>query len=106
MSVRTTIKKYYVFHMARDRNRDLRHSITCYSDTDGYKNIGTLYFYKNSVDLPENTSNGLHFRTSQFDGVVETLRVESPVTYFFSDRNYCGIYTGQEPVGEEEGAAG
>jgi hypothetical protein len=104
MRIQKVIKKYYIFHMARGRKRDCRHSITCFSDLDGNKTIGTLYFYKNSATLPENTAHQLYFRSSQFDSVVKTLRVENPVSYFFADSKYCGITTGNESVGEEEGA--
>ena len=104
MSVNATIRKYYIFHMARGRKRGRRHSIVCFSDLNGEKPIGSLIFHKNSATLPENDPQNLHFRSSQFDSVIKTLRVEKPVRFFFSDKNYCGITTGNEAVGEEEGS--
>ena len=106
MAIYKEIKKYSVFHISRDRARrdDVRHTIVCYSDDRGDIIIGALYFYKDSMTLPTNKSRSLNFHSSQFDSIINTLRVETPVNYFFADENYCGIVTGKEPTGEEEGS--
>ena len=71
-----------------------------------------LWFYPESTSLPANRKRAgrdmfdVHYHESAWGAIVDVLRNESPVRFSFSESNGATqIYTGQEPVGEEEASA-
>ena len=75
---------------------------------EGITYRGYVYFFPDGTALAPPVYNSttdqafLHFNLSQFPATVELLRSEEPVyLYYFSATN-AGLYTGQEPTGEEE----
>lgn len=75
---------------------------------------GTISFYADTAILPDPTSDAqgkmqMHLNASQMDTVIELLRQENPVWIWLNDASgltQAGLAAGNEPVGEEEGAAG
>jgi len=72
--------------------------------------IGRVYFYKDSQELPDNFANEsttpkrayLRMHVSQMDKIVDMLRNEKPCRVVYYSPTLAYIYTGKEPVGEEE----
>ncbi|MGA2489596.1 MAG: hypothetical protein ABSF99_05335 [Anaerolineales bacterium] len=80
--------------------------IDCFTENDG--RAGIIYFYPDSVPLPENhyTVNGiyLHYRLSRFADVMTMLKEEKPLyLYFDTTKKFGYVGTNSEPVGEQEG---
>ena len=75
---------------------------------DAYR--GSLHFYRDGSPLLANSmsSEGLftiYFHTSRFADIVGILREESPLYILFNTESQkASVYTGHEPVGEEEDA--
>jgi hypothetical protein len=70
-----------------------------------------LWFYPEDASLPENRKRPgqnileVHYHMSSWAAILDVLRNESPVYFNFSDSsNAAQIYTGREPIGEEETA--
>ncbi len=68
-----------------------------------------LWFYPEGSPLPNNTKMEdksvfkVFYYLSNWEVILDVLRNESPVYFNFSDTSKAAqIYTGQEPVGEEE----
>jgi hypothetical protein len=68
-----------------------------------------LWFYPEDAALPDNRKRSnqnifeVHYPMSSWAALLDVLRNESPVYFNYSDTsNAAQIYTGQEPVGEEE----
>ena len=80
-----------------------------------------FFFYRDGVALPPNQrilySSGrsayyVTYRWPQFASIIDLLRNEKPLTFFFRDSvrdgvpaNEATLSTSAEPVGEEEGSA-
>lgn len=71
-----------------------------------------LWFYPEDTTLPENRKRSgqnifdVHYHLDSWSAVLDVLRNESPVYFNYSDTsNAAQIYTGREPVGEEETGA-
>jgi len=82
--------------------------IWLYNDSE--QSIGNVYFYRDGHTIPNNRSAelagpkkaDLTMHERQLDSVVDMLRNEKPCSVFYYNATYAGIYTGTEPVGEEE----
>jgi hypothetical protein len=69
--------------------------------------VGSVFFMKEGVDIPENAEVGghprLHFPASKYMEIMDMLRHESPLYITLVPTNGIGtISTSSEPVGEEE----
>lgn len=75
---------------------------------------GSISFFPDAAILPEPTSDAqgkiqVHLNASHMETVMELLRQENPVWIWLNDSSgltQAGLAAGNEPVGEEEGAAG
>lgn len=107
MAVRKVIKIYFIEHVAKKEFapncRNMIHC--CEGDELSSVAIGILSFNKDGTALPRSHDMMLYFYESQFDSIVNTLRLESPVIYYFESDNDYGVTTRYEPVGEEEGGS-
>ena len=72
-----------------------------------------IWFYPDGETLPDNRKRSgqnlfdVYHHMSAWPALVDVLRNESPVHFVFSDSsNSAQVYTGHEPVGEEESGAG
>lgn len=69
---------------------------------------GYVYFFPDGTPLspavhdPTNGRAFLHFNLSQFHGVMEMLRTESPIYLYYLGPTNAALRSGHEPVGEEE----
>jgi len=68
-----------------------------------------LWFYPEGATLPDNRKwpdrdfFDVYYHMDSWEAILDVLRNESPVKFNYSDTNNgAQIYTGQEPVGEEE----
>lgn len=68
-----------------------------------------LWFHPEDAALPDNRKRSgqnqfdIYYPMSCWSGVLDVLRNESPVYFNYNDTsNAAQIYTGREPVGEEE----
>ena len=68
-----------------------------------------LWFHPEDAALPDNRKRAgqdifdVYYHVSAWAPLIDVLRNESPVYFTYSDTsNAVQIYTGQEPVGEEE----
>jgi len=74
------------------------------------QHIGAMYFYKEGKKIPNNTTTivgtpkrvYLHASENQLDGVVDMLRNEKPCSVYYYGPTNAYLYTGKEPIGEEE----
>jgi len=70
--------------------------------------IAKLWFYADDATLPDNSKTSgqdrftAYFPASYWQPILDVLRNESPVYFNFFEPNGVQIYTGSEPVGEEE----
>lgn len=97
------------------------YSILFYGSPDGYNGsraqiqlsngtttLGWVRFHDPGMPFPVDTSGAqiiMHLPSAMFENVIEMLRNERPINYYFaSGRAFLG--TSAEGVGEEEGAAG
>lgn len=88
--------------------------IECFEDEDGHWGDGDylcrLYFLTDESEIPPNfhqpTSygGGIFLRARELDPVLDILRNEKPVSIYLHAGypEYNKIFTGLEPVGEEE----
>lgn len=104
-NVNNEIERYWIYHLpASDKTPT---HILCYAPGSSSPNAH-LVFYKDGVSIPASTcgSNSviwLRCAAFQFHEIIETLRREKPVFIYWNESSNRGfIYTGQEPVGEEE----
>ena len=102
MSVRKEIVTYSVYHWAKRNHRSLRAAIRLFDEVDARTDFASLEFHSNNIELPENTSSIINYHLEEFPFIIETLRTEKPVKYFFGTSSHCGVHTGQEVTGEEE----
>ena len=72
-----------------------------------------LWFYPEDTSLPDNRKRSgqnifeAYYPMSSWAAILDVLRNESPVYFNYSDSsNAAQIYTGREPIGEEETGGG
>ena len=99
------IDRYTVYHQNVDNGYGQTAVINCF---EGATHRGTLYFYRDGVEIPpsQKIASGalyLQFHAARFTEVMETLRREKPLSLTFNDVNRSGsVFSGNELVGEEE----
>lgn len=103
------IGKYSILHWGKRQllSREVA-KIYLYNPDDRY--IGYVAFYRNDQEIPDNSCDELsvpkqvHLRMHQehLDSVVDMLRNEKPCFLLYNTPTYAYIWTGSEPVGEEE----
>jgi len=88
--------------------------IECYEAEDGAWGDGMylcrLYFVSEQSELPPSfhqpagNVGGLFLRAKELDPVIDMLRYEKPVSVYLHSEHpeYNKIFTGLEPIGEEE----
>jgi len=72
--------------------------------------FGNVYFFRDDQTIQNNSANEttdpkrvyLKMHERQLDRVVDMLRNEKPCSVFYYGPTLAIIYTGREPVGEEE----
>ena len=75
---------------------------------EGNKYRGYAYFFPDGTTLAppvEDSANErvfMHFNLSQFHATMEMLRTEQPIYIYYSSPSNAALYSGKEPVGEEE----
>ena len=87
-------------------------SILLYNQQDQF--IGHIRFYEDGTILPDNIADEssspkratLRMHDSQLERVVDMLRNEKPCRFFYGSPKNGQVFTGKEPVGEEEGFFG
>jgi len=109
MSFSNQIAKYQlIYYGKRPDDSSKVAQITLYDE--GNHNIGHVFFFRDDQNLLDNSSLEryaikrayLRMHVSQMDSVVDMLRNEKPCRVYYSGPTYAYIYTGTEPVGEEE----
>lgn len=109
MSTTHTIGKYKLtYYGKRDSESKSIAQITFYSDQNQF--LGSINFYKDGQSIPDNgerTSSSitqvfLRASEKQLPGVVDMLRNEEPCSLYYYSATYGFVFTGKEPVGEEE----
>jgi len=101
-----TYKLYYYGKRASDA--DVIAYIYLYDDSN--RLLGIVRFYRDGQEIPDNHSIEtydpkrafLKMHERQIDTVVDMLRNEKPCKVYYSSPTYAFIYTGKEPIGEEE----
>lgn len=99
------IDRYWIYHFSASASRSA--GILCYMPASNSPNA-QLRFWRDGVDIPADTCSAdgvpfLNFSAYQFQEIIETLRREKPVQIaWFEDVKRGFVYTGHEPVGEEE----
>ncbi len=70
-----------------------------------------VWFIPDNSPLPDNQKHSgenvfdVYYHTSDWDALIDLLRNEKPVHFnYYEANNSVQIYTGTEPVGEEENA--
>ena len=109
MSFTNQIGKYQlVYYGKRSSDASEIARIYLYDDTDQY--FGAVLFYRDGQTIPNNStyeSNNLkkaflRIHERQLDSVIDMLRNEKPCSVYYASPTYAYLYTGKEPVGEEE----
>ena len=109
MAFTNEIGKYkLLYYGKRSNNSGSIAYIRLYNGTN--QNIGSVRFYRDGQNIPDNSSVELgdpkraflKMHESQIDTVVDMLRNEKPCYVYYSYPKYAYIHTGAEPVGEEE----
>lgn len=101
------VTSYHVlFYGSSDGYGGNRAQITLYN---GGTVLGYVRFHDTGMPFPVDSSGTqiiMHLPSAMFESVIEVLRNEKPINYYFaSGRAFLGT-GGVEAVGEEEGAAG
>ncbi len=109
MAFSDTIASYTLYYFGK-KSRDTSSiaQILLY-DTQN-RIIGHVYFYRDGQVIPNNSANErvdpkqvhLKMHESQLDTVVDMLRNEKPCRVHYRTPTFAYLYTGPEPVGEEE----
>jgi len=107
MSYYRQIDKYRVIHYSWSSTKYFAVWIYLY-DQDGQMK-GEIRFHKEEIADPtdvydsDNDKIIIHFPLHRYLEIIDLLRNEEPVTLAFNTSTNEGwIYTGKEPVGEEE----
>jgi len=94
------------------------YSVLCYGTADGYQSnraqiqlndgatvLGWVRFHDPDMTFPNDSESAgkiiMHLPTSMFHSVLDMLRNEEPITYYFT-AGHAFLGTGMEEVGEEE----
>lgn len=100
------VTQYHVlFYGTNDGYQGNRAQIALYT---GSQCIGYVRFHDPGMPFPADgpLANGqlaMHLPSTMFDGVLDVLRNEKPINFYFT-ASHCFLGTGAtEPVGEEEG---
>lgn len=109
MSFSNAIAKYVLYYWTKRANdSDVVARIRFYSASNQL--VGYVTFYKDGQAIPDNRSDEttdpklalLTMHEHQLARVVDMLRNEKPCSVFYHNPTYAIIYSGLEPVGEEE----
>jgi len=109
MAFNNTIGKYLLYYRGKRASDGYSIAqISLYDDSDKF--VGAVYFYRDGQTIPNNSSNEtstpkrayLRMYERQIDTVVDMLRNEKPCRIYYSSPTHATMYTGKEPVGEEE----
>jgi hypothetical protein len=98
------VTQYHVlFYGTSDGYQGCRAQIALYT---GNQCIGYARFHDAGMPFPADSVSGgqtiMHLPTTLFDGVLDVLRNERPITFYFAS-NHAFLGTGAtEPVGEAE----
>ena len=96
------IESYRIYLMSQETKR----LATIHLQLHRVKEMAFLYFQEGT--LPPNKKGTQNYKTywkvSQFAKVVDVLRNEKPVFFYFDEKTrVANIQTTEEPVGEDEG---
>ena len=73
--------------------------------SDGNTVLGWIRFHDPGMPFPNDTQSGgmiiMHLPSTMFENVIDVLRNESPINYYFAS-GHAFLSTSYEPVGEEE----
>lgn len=108
MSTIHEITKYRLSYFGkRDFELQSIAAINLYNVQDQF--IGQILFYKEGQEIPNNQMYGsnltrVYLRASetQMPGIVDMLRNEKPCSIFYANPTSTSLFTGKEPIGEEE----
>ncbi len=97
------VTQYHVlFYGSGDGYQDCRAQITPY---DGQTVLGYIRFHDPGMPFPNDEQSGgkiiMHVPSSMFENVLDVLRNEKPINYYFS-AGHAFLGTSTEPVGEAE----
>jgi len=109
MTTYHTIEKYKLIYYGR-RNSESEFIAQISFSGNQNQRLGYMRFYKEGQPIPYNQEITattpkqviLHSSENQLDRVVDMLRNEKPCSVYYSSSTDAKIYTGREPVGEEE----
>ena len=109
MNFGNTIGKYTLHYFGKRYNASLPIA-TIYLYTGSNQYLGTVSFFRDGQKIPNNSSKEttnpkrayLKMHERQLDTVVDMLRNEKPCKMYYSNPKAAELYTGKEPVGEEE----
>ena len=113
MAFTTQIGKYSLHYQSQRPFEQLPNAtILLYDEQDKF--FGHIRFHENGTELSDNTADEstspkratLRMHDSQLERVVDMLRNETPCKFFYGSPKSGQIFTGKEPVGEEEGFFG
>jgi hypothetical protein len=103
------LKTYHVYYFGKRDGSNPRASIYA-KDADGHLRV-FLLFVENGANLPSCSESVGHdgvswcriwYHLDQFPAVIDILRNEKPVYVNYSNPTFAQIFTGPEPIGEEE----
>ncbi len=99
-----SVTKYHVlFYGTPDGYQDNRAQIALY---DGATVLGYVRFHDAGMPFPNDSQSGgritMHLPSDMFQNVIDVLRNESPIQYYFSAGHAFLGFAGTEPVGEGE----
>lgn len=97
------IASYRVYLMSQK----IKRLATIHLQFKGADGMAFLYFHE-EPQLPPNKKSGKNFKSfwkiGQFAKVVDILRNEKPVFFYFDEKtNVANVQTTEEPIGEAEG---
>lgn len=104
MSVHGEIDKYDLSVQTPSVHTNYKRVIHCF----GSFGLAFLYFVPEDLPLGENKKRegrdvfDIYYRMGDWGAIVDVLRNERPVLFFFDNYNNGIIRTGREEVGEEE----
>lgn len=97
------VTNYHVlFYGTSDGYQDNRAQISLYN---GNTVLGYIRFHDTGMPFPNDSQTGgrvtMHLPSSMFQSVLDVLRNESPINYYFAS-GHAFLGTSTEPVGEGE----
>lgn len=109
MSITNEIATYQLIHFSKRRkDSDPIAQISLHNADNRF--LGYVYFYRDNQELRDSYSVEdttpkrafLRMHESQLDEVIDMLRNEKPCHLYYGSPTYGYLYTGAEPIGEEE----